>query len=82
MVKDSMTDPNSVRPEFQPIQVDEPHSSGHGWMMIAFCLPLLVVAIVLVATKAVGVSFLLVAVGCALMMALMMRSMGYGSDHR
>jgi hypothetical protein len=51
-------------------------------MMIAFCLPLLVVAVILVVTKAVGVGFLLVAVACTLMMAMIMRSMEHGSGHR
>ncbi|HEX6758847.1 MAG TPA: hypothetical protein VF086_10645 [Propionibacteriaceae bacterium] len=76
-----MTDPNSVRPESKPAQADQPHSSRHGWTMIAFCLPVLVVAVILVATKVVGVGFLLVAVACPLMMA-MMRGMGHGSGHR
>ena len=81
-MKDAMTDSNSVRPESQPAQADRRHSSGHGWMTIAFCLPLLVVAVTLVVTKAVGVGFLLVAVACTLMMAMMMRGMEHGSGHR
>jgi hypothetical protein len=51
---------------------------GHGWMMIACCIPMLVIAVILVATGVASPSFLLVAVGCTLMMALMMRSMGHG----
>jgi hypothetical protein len=81
MVKDAMTDPNSVRPESEPAQADQRHSTRHGWTMIAFCLPVLVVAVILVATKVVGVGFLLVAVACTLMMAMMMRGMGH-SGHR
>ena len=55
---------------------------GHGWMMIACCIPMLVIAVVLVATRAVSPAFLVGAVGCALMMALMMRGMGHGGDGR
>ena len=52
------------------------HRHGHGWMMIACCIPMLVIAVVLVATGLASPSFLAVAVGCTLMMALMMRGMG------
>ena len=51
---------------------------GHGWMMIACCIPMLVIAGVLVATGAASPTFLVLAVGCTLMMALMMRGMGHG----
>jgi hypothetical protein len=36
---------------------------GHGWMMIACCLPMLVIAGILVATGAASPGFLAVAVG-------------------
>ena len=56
---------------------------GHGWMMIACCIPMLVIAGVLVATGAASPGFLVVAVGCTLMMALMMRGMSHaGGDDR
>lgn len=55
---------------------------GHGWMMIACCIPMLVIAGVLVATGAASPGFLVVAVGCTLMMALMMRGMGHGGSDR
>ena len=51
---------------------------GHGWMMIACCIPMLAIAVILVATGAVSPAFLAAAVGCTLMMALMMRGMGHG----
>jgi hypothetical protein len=52
--------------------------SGHGWMMIACCIPMLVIAGVLVATGAASPGFLIIAVLCTLMMALMMRGMSHG----
>ena len=51
---------------------------GHGWMMIACCIPMLVIAVVLVATGAASPGFLAVAVGCTLMMAMMMAGMSHG----
>lgn len=53
---------------------------GHGLMMIACCVPMLAIAIALVATGVIGASWLVFAVICTLMMALMMRGMGNGSD--
>jgi hypothetical protein len=52
----------------------------HGWMMIACCVPMLVIAIVLVATGVVDSGFLFAAVACTVMMAMMMRGMSHGSD--
>jgi hypothetical protein len=57
---------------------DQPSRDGHGWMMIACCIPMLVIAVILVATGIVGASFLVAAIACTLMMALMMRAMGHG----
>lgn len=66
-------------------QNHEGHSEGHSqggghghWMMIACCIPMLVIAIVLVATGVVGAGFILIAVLCTAMMALMMGSMSHG----
>lgn len=48
---------------------------GHGWMMMACCVPMLVIAVVLVATGVVSSGFLVTAVACTVMMAVMMRMM-------
>ena len=53
-------------------------SGRHGLMMVACCIPMLAIAIVLVATGAVGVGFIFIAVLCTAMMALMMRGMNHG----
>jgi hypothetical protein len=44
-------------------------------MMIACCIPMLVIAIALVAAGVVNPGFLFVAIACTVMMALMMRGM-------
>jgi hypothetical protein len=54
--------------------------SGHGWMMIACCIPMLIVAIALVATGVVGAGFIFAALMCTAMMWMMMRAMGHGTD--
>jgi len=48
---------------------------GHGWLMIACCIPMLIIAVALVASGAVSPSFLIVALACTAMMAMMMRGM-------
>jgi hypothetical protein len=47
-------------------------------MMTACCVPMLAIAGVLVATGVVRPFFLVFAVGCTLMMAMMMGGMGRG----
>lgn len=49
--------------------------AGHHWMML-MCAPMLVIAVALVATGTAGVGTIVVALGCAVMMAVMMRGMG------
>ena len=53
--------------------------AGHGWMMIACCIPMLVIAIALVATGVVGAGLIFGAVMCTAMMAMMMAMMPRGS---
>lgn len=52
---------------------------GHGWMMIAWCIPMVLIAVALVATSVVSAGFLVLAVVCTAMMALMMLGM-HGSS--
>ena len=52
---------------------------GHGhWMMIACCIPMVVIAIVLVATGVAGAGFIFAAIMCTAMMWMMMRGMSHG----
>jgi hypothetical protein len=51
---------------------------GHSWMMIACCIPMIVIAIALVATGIASPGFLFAAAACTVMMALMMRGMDRG----
>jgi hypothetical protein len=48
---------------------------AHHWMTIAWCIPILVLGVVLVATGVVGGGFVFVALLCTAVMALMMRGM-------
>ena len=60
-------------------QQEKADHRGHGrWMMIACCIPMLVIAVVLVATGVVGVGFIFAAAMCTVMMALMMGGMSHG----
>lgn len=49
--------------------------SGHSWMMIACCIPMLIIAIVLVTTGVAGAGFIFAAIMCTAMMWMMMRGM-------
>lgn len=54
----------------------EKRHGRHGhWMMIVCCVPMLAIVVALVATGIVGSGFLMVAVLCIGMMALMMVGM-------
>jgi hypothetical protein len=68
-------------PEQDPGQQNTGHG-GHQWMMMACCLPMLVIAVVLVATGVAGAGTIFGAVLCTVMMALMMRGMGHGEGGR
>ena len=69
--------------EQQPDAEHETQHTGHHWMMLACCIPMLVIAIALVAAGVVGFGFILAALGCTAMMFMMMRAMGnQGSQER
>jgi drug/metabolite transporter (DMT)-like permease len=64
----------------------EPHGAParrpHHWLMMACCVPMLVIAIGLLAAGVVSAGLLLAAVGCTAMMYLMMRGMDHGEADR
>ena len=53
---------------------------GHHWMMIACCIPMLVIAVILVATGVASAGVIVIALMCFGMMWLMMRGMSGGDD--
>lgn len=55
---------------------------GHGLMMLVCCIPMIVIAILLVTTGAAGSGALLWALGCVAMMAMMMFMMPGGHNHK
>ena len=58
---------------------DNPGGHGsHSWLMIACCIPMLVIAFALVVTGVASPGFIFAAVACTVMMALMMRGMDHG----
>lgn len=68
-------DENAVQPDSDQAGTD---TGGHGhWLMIACCIPMLVIAIVLVASGA-SIGILVIAVACTAMMAAMMLGMTRG----
>lgn len=54
----------------------------HGLWMLACCVPIVAVAVLLVATGVAGSGAVLVALGCAAMMAVMMLMMSGGHGHQ
>ena len=55
---------------------------GHHALMIACCIPMLVIAAVLVATGAASPGFIVAALACMAMMAVMMGAMSHGDSHQ
>ncbi len=53
---------------------------GHHWMMMICCVPMIIIAVFLVATGVVGAGFIFIALACTAMMWMMMRAMG-DMDH-
>jgi len=69
-----MSAPHEHRPSLSEAAQKHGHG-GHSWMMIACCIPMLVIAVALVATGVASPGFLFVALMCTAMMAMMMRGM-------
>lgn len=65
---------DSPAPETQPQEGRRKHSR---WMMVACCIPMLLIAGIAVLAGA-GLGFLLIAVVCTVMMVAMMGAMSHG----
>lgn len=66
-------------PELGPDEDGNEGGGGHNhWMMLACCVPMIAVAIGLVVAGVVSAGFLIVAIGCLAMMAMMMLMMKGG----
>jgi hypothetical protein len=80
------TPPQDARPTTLPQPAGQPvqhhrhgHSHGHGWMMWLMCLPMVLIVGYLLITGAVGGGAIIYALGCVMMMGVMMRLMNHGS---
>lgn len=66
----------------QPEPAHQGTGRGHRWMMIICCIPMIAIALLLVASGVVSAGFLIFAVVCTLLMAFMMGGMGHeGQEH-
>lgn len=54
---------------------------GHGWMMIACCIPMIAIAVALAMAGVLSAGFLVFVIACTSMMALMMRGMSGDDIH-
>jgi hypothetical protein len=54
---------------------------GHSWLMMVCCIPMVLIAVALVATGTASAGVLVIAFMCTAMMFMMMRMMGNGSGH-
>ncbi len=76
------TPPQDARPTPLPQPAGQPaqhHGHGHGWMMWLMCLPMVLIVGYLLITGAVGGGAIIYALGCVIMMGVMMRLMNHGS---
>jgi len=78
---ESRTHPATTRPTRQqtslPSSAHDPHG-GHGLLMMICCIPMLVIAVALVATGVAGSGTIITALLCTAMMAAMMFTMHGG----
>ena len=60
---------------------EDPGGRSHRWLMLACCIPMVVIVAVLLVTGAAGSGAILFAAICVGLMALMMFAMPGGHDH-
>jgi hypothetical protein len=80
------TDPTAAGrdPHAEQPRMTEGHAGhgGHGLMMLVCCIPMILIAVALVATGAAGSGAIVGALLCTAMMAVMMFTMPGGHDHK
>jgi hypothetical protein len=79
-MNDTRLEDRNPKSQMSPAAKTSGHA-GHSWMMIACCIPMLVIAVALVAAGVASPSFIVAAVACTAMMALMMRGMDHGGHN-
>lgn len=67
--------------EQYPPEPSKPGRSGHRWMMLACCVPMLVLVGVLLVTGVAGTGVIVFGALCVAMMGLMMFAMPGGHGH-
>lgn len=77
------TDPQGHPGDNHGQSLDGPEGGhgGHRWLMIACCIPMVVIVGILLATGVAGTGAIVFAVVCLGMMALMMFAMPGGHNH-
>ena len=70
-----------VSPPTEPAPTEAARRRGHHWLMWLMCVPMLLIVGTLIATGGLGAGGLLYALGCLLMMGLMMAWMNHGTNH-
>ena len=65
-----------------PTGTDHDAHSGHRWMMLICCVPMIAIVLLLIVSGAAGSGALLWALGCVAMMAAMMFMMPGGHSHK
>ncbi|OJV78720.1 MAG: hypothetical protein BGO37_12855 [Cellulomonas sp. 73-92] len=78
----SRTSTTPRMPDHHHAPVDQPSTGGshhgHRWMMLACCVPMLVIVAVLLATGTAGIGAVIFAVACVGIMTVMMLAMPRG----
>lgn len=80
------TNPTAAGSNPDALQSDESEGhaghGGHSLMMLVCCIPMILIAVALVATGAAGSGAIVGALLCTAMMAVMMFTMPGGHDHK
>ena len=70
-----------LTPPTEPAPTEAARRRGHHWLMWLMCVPMLLIVGTLIATGGLGAGGLLYALGCLLIMGVMMAWMNHGTNH-